>query len=130
MPQKKPIKVLAGLGEHLRCRCPGPNEIAHRFMRGIRDPYRGKLAGAMQLGQHDGVAPIGLDPVAGFDRDQRRGNHHTSVPEPADKPVKTVAARSSFVTEAQLAATSRQSLDQLAQHVSAIGKAAQLPHLP
>jgi hypothetical protein len=56
----------------------------------------------MQLGQHDGVAPIGLDPVAGFDRDQRRGNYRTVVPEPAQQPVKAVAARSGFVTEAQL----------------------------
>ena len=42
-----------------------------------------ELAGAVQFGQHDSVAPIGLDPVAGFDRDQRRGNHHATVPEPA-----------------------------------------------
>src|SRR4051812_34270506 len=47
--QQKSIEVLAGLGPHLRCCCPRPDEIPRRFMSGVGDPYRGELADAVQL---------------------------------------------------------------------------------
>ena len=82
MAEKEPVEMLACLGENLCCRRPGSNQIAHRFMTGIGDPDRGELAGAVQFGQHDSVAPIGLDPVAGFDRDQRWGTTTQPCPSP------------------------------------------------
>ena len=56
--------MLPRLAQHPdRCR-PRPNQIAHRLVRLIGDPNRRQLAGAMQLGQHQRIAAIRLDPVA------------------------------------------------------------------
>jgi hypothetical protein len=81
-------------------------------MTSIRDPDRGEFTGAVQFGQHNSVAPIGLDPVAGLDRIRDGATTMHPCPSPLIKPVKTVAARSSLVTEAQLTAASRQSFNQ------------------
>ena len=64
--------MLAALGQHAARRRPGPDQIAHHLVRGIRDPDRRQFTGTMQLGQHHGVPAIGLHPVAGADRDQCR----------------------------------------------------------
>jgi hypothetical protein len=57
-----------------------PAQIAHRLVSGIRNPYRGQLAGPVQLCQAGGIATIRLDPVARSLRDQRRGDHDALVP--------------------------------------------------
>jgi hypothetical protein len=80
-----------------------PDEAADRLVRRIRDPDLGQLAGAQEAGQGERVAPVGLDPVARFPRDQRRRDDGAMVPEPGEEPVQAVAGRAGLVADAQRA---------------------------
>jgi hypothetical protein len=73
-------RYLAGLGKHLRR--AGSYQDAHRFIGGVRNPNFGELAGAVQPRQHYSIAPVRIDPISRFDRDQRRRNHRAAVPKP------------------------------------------------
>jgi hypothetical protein len=42
----------------------GANEIAHRLMSFVRDPYRGEFAGTQKLGEPHRIAPVRLYPIA------------------------------------------------------------------
>ena len=53
-------------------------EIPQRFVRGIRHPHRGQVAGAVAARQFLGVPSIGLDPITGLRRHQR-GRHDVAV---------------------------------------------------
>ena len=75
----------------------GPAPGRARFMRFVRNPYRGQLAGAMQPRQAHGIAAVGLDPVARPLRHQRRGDHHALMAERDDLAIKTVAGRAGLV---------------------------------
>jgi hypothetical protein len=44
----------------------GARKVAHGLMPLVGHPDRGELAGAQQLGEADGIAPIPLHAVAGF----------------------------------------------------------------
>jgi hypothetical protein len=87
VPQQKALQVPTRLRQHLSCRRSGPHQIAHRLVCGIGDPDRRQLAGAVQLGQHQRVATVGLDPISRLDRDQRRRHHDTVMPAPAQQTV-------------------------------------------
>jgi hypothetical protein len=58
---------LAGLGV-----VAGADEIAQRLARLVGDPDRGEIAGAQQPGELGRVPAVGLHPVAGPGRDERR----------------------------------------------------------
>jgi hypothetical protein len=79
MAQEKSLQMLARLTEHRTAVAPGADEITHRLVRIIRHPDTRQLAGPVQLGQHDRVAPIRLHAIAGFDRNERRGNDDAVV---------------------------------------------------
>jgi len=49
MPQQKPLQMLPRFGQHPPSRHSRPHQVAHCFVRGIEDPDRGQLAGAVQL---------------------------------------------------------------------------------
>jgi hypothetical protein len=75
--QEKALQVLAGPPEHA-APWASPAPRAHR----IRHADRGQLASPMQLGQRGCIAAIGLHPVAGPARDQRRRDHVAVLAEP------------------------------------------------
>jgi hypothetical protein len=78
--QKKSTKVLARLGQRLYRRRTGSHQVAHRFMGSVWNPNFGEFAGTVQPRQYDSIAPVRFDPIACFDRDQRRRNHRAGVP--------------------------------------------------
>ena len=117
MPQEKALQVLARLAEHSAGRGPRPDQIAHRLVRGIRHPHRRQLARPVQLGQRGRIATIGLHAIAGPARDQRGRDHAAVLAEPAQQPMHAVAARSGFVTKAELSMAALQPLNQAMQRL-------------
>ena len=65
----------------------------------VWNPRRGQLAGVQQRDQVDGVASVGLHPVAGAPRDQRRRDHIGGMTQRGDQTLETMAGWSSFVVE-------------------------------
>jgi hypothetical protein len=83
MPQQEAGEVLPCLAQNAR-RCGArANKIAHRFVGSIGHPNSGQFSGPVQPGQHRRVAPVGLYPVAGLPRNQRRSNHRAVLAKPA-----------------------------------------------
>ena len=64
LAQQEAGELLARPAQRMHRVETGAHQIAHRFVPGIGDPYRGQLAGAMQPRQAGRIASIGLDPVA------------------------------------------------------------------
>ena len=93
----------------------GADEITHRLVPRIRHPDRGQIAGAQQPGQGQRIAPIGLHPIAGLLRDQRRRHHDAVVAEALDQPIQPIAGRPGFIAERQPAMLRRKLLHQLAR---------------
>ena len=112
MPQQKAQQLLPCLALVLGRLRPHAHQIAHRLVRFIRNPHLGQLAGPQQLRQHHGIAPVGLDLVAGLPRDQRRRHHIAAMAEARRQPIEVVAQRPGLVGEMQLLAT----LAELPQH--------------
>lgn len=83
-------------------RLPRADQISQRFVRGIRHPHRGQVARPVGARQFLGIASIGLDPIAGLRRYQRRCHDVTVHTEADQLPVQHVAGRASFVAHAQL----------------------------
>lgn len=76
-------------------------KIADGFVFGVRYVDRFQLASTMQPGQHLGIAPVGLDPVAGALRDTR-GRHHGAVDATrCEVSMQGVAAGAGFVNHVQ-----------------------------
>jgi hypothetical protein len=60
-----------------------------------------QLPGPVQPGQAPAVAAVGLDPIAGRGRDQRRGDHLARHAQGAQQPSQLVAGRPSLITRPQ-----------------------------
>jgi hypothetical protein len=71
----------------------------------------------MQLGQCRCIPTVGLDPIAGPARDQRRRDHDAVLAKAAQQPMHAVAAGPGFVTEAELPMAALQVLDQAIQRL-------------
>jgi len=95
----------------------------------IGNPHRRQLAGAVELGQHHGVATIRLDPVSCFHRNERRRRNHAVVAEGDELTEKAVAAWPGFVTKRQRPIALGQPRDQLLDVIRAVEKIAQLQDL-
>ena len=72
-PLSRPLLILLGI-------LARPHQIPQRFMRGIGNPHRRQIAGAITARQLLGIAAIGLDPIARLDRHQRGSDHFTATP--------------------------------------------------
>ncbi len=79
----------------------GTDEIAQRLTRLVGDPDRCEVAAAQQSGELGRVAPVGLDPVAGLGRDERRGDDDALDAERGELAVERVAGRAGLVGDAQ-----------------------------
>ncbi len=91
--QQEAGQLLASLTQRAHRRQTRTHEIADRLMGLIRNPDRGQFTGPMQLGEIDRIPPVGLDPLTGLARDQRRSNDDASVPGRAQLPLNAIAAR-------------------------------------
>jgi hypothetical protein len=94
---------------------PRPHQVAHRLVRRVRHPDRRKLARTVQLRQADRVPPVGLDPVPGPARDQRRCDDRACVASLDQLPVHAITAWAGLVAEAQLIMLAPQLDQELAQ---------------
>lgn len=127
--QQKALQMLPRLGQHTDCRRPRSHQIAHRFMASAGDPDRRQLAGTVQLRKRQGIAAIGLDPIAGLHRDQRGRHHHAAMAATGQQTVKLVPARTGFLAEAETTTAFTKPGRHLDQTVGASLKNAELPHL-
>ena len=78
----------------------------------IRHPDGGQLAGPVQPGQGEGIAPVGLDAFARTLGDQRRSDDRALMPESGDLALQAIAGRTGLVAEQHLAVPARQLVDQ------------------
>ncbi len=98
--QQEAGQLLARPAQGAHRRRAGQHQVAHGLVVGVGNPDRRQLAGTSQLGQAQGVAPVGLDPIAGTARDQRGRHHCAVVPEPPQGPIDPVTARTCLAAEA------------------------------
>ena len=103
--------------------------VAHRFMGRVGDPDRPQLAGAVQLGQHQRVAAIGLDPVACLHRKQRWRHHDAVMSATSRQSVQPVTARAGLAAEAPATAARAQSRHRFCQNLGTVFENPDLPHL-
>ena len=96
----------------------------------VGHPYRRQLAGTQQLRQVLGVAPVGLDAIAGLGRDQRWRHHDALVPEALDQTVEAVARRARLVAQRQPAILGAELGNQLAARRAGRVELAEIVHLP
>lgn len=99
MLQQERADLLPLRPKGLDCGPAGANEIAHRFVACIRTPHRGQLAGSQQPSQSRCIPAVGLHPITGLARDQRRRDHRATVPQLTDQPIQPVTRRASLIAE-------------------------------
>src|ERR1700739_4752290 len=95
---RKDPTVLEHEGTHLLTMYPkglhpgsaSPNQVAHRFMAFIGNPYRSELAGTQQLGQRHSITAVCLYPVARLPRNERRRHHHARMAKLGDESVEGI----------------------------------------
>ena len=93
VPQQEAGQLLTRLTQRAHRRQTRAHEIADRLMGLIRNPDRGQFAGAVQPRKIYRIPPVGLDPVTGLARDQRRSNDNASMPRRAELPLYAVPHR-------------------------------------
>jgi len=103
-------RVLGKARQHLQGFLLRHGQI-YRGIRGWTRAYR------RWPGERGGIAAVGLHPVPGPARDQRRRDHAAVLPEAAEQPMHAVAARSGFVTEAELSMAALQPLHEPMQRL-------------
>jgi hypothetical protein len=69
---------------------PAPDRASLHARR--RGPDRSQLAGAVKLCQHQRITAIRLDPIARFDRDQRRRHHDAIMPVTCQQSMQPITA--------------------------------------
>ena len=84
-------------------------------MARIGHPYGGEFTGSQKPSQALGIAPVGLDPVAGLLRYQRRRHDEALVTKALDQSLQAVAGRAGLVAERELRVLARQLRHQLAR---------------
>jgi hypothetical protein len=79
----------------------GAHQISQDLMRRIGDPHRSQVTTPEAPGELRGIAPVGLDAVAGLHGYQRGGQDDAPDPELRELPVQGVAAGARFVARPQ-----------------------------
>jgi hypothetical protein len=77
------------------------DEVARALELGRGRRHEDERAGAIQAHELLGVAPVGLDPVAGANGDQRRRDHVARDAEAAEQAQQVIAARPRLVGHGQ-----------------------------
>src|ERR1700733_12916085 len=107
LAQQEAGQLLASLAQRTHRRQTRSHKIADCLMSLIWNPDRGQFTGPVQLGEVDGIPAVGLDPITGLARDQRRSDDDASEPRRAQLPLNAVAARSGLVAEPQTVSATR-----------------------
>ena len=92
--------ALSSLADILGGNLASPDEIAHGFVRLVRNPNC-RSFGARQARQYDRVAPISLNVIAGAPRGMSRRDDLADVAGGIDLPIQSVTTWSSFVDDVQ-----------------------------
>jgi hypothetical protein len=93
----------------------GPADVAHRLVAGGRNPDRGGVAVAVELGELHGVAPVGLDPLARLALRLGGRDHHALHAEVEEAPRQHKAGRPGLVADLQVPELGSEFLGDLAQ---------------
>jgi hypothetical protein len=120
VPEQEALQMSARLARNPDRRCPRPHQITHRLMSRIRHPNRRQFARPMAFCQHEGIAAVGLCPVSGLYRNERRGDDHAIMPGISELPVKTIAAGAGLMADVQQASVAAQLRGKLADMVGAV----------
>ena len=113
-PQQQRRDLLALALQIIDRRLARPGQIAHRLVVLVGHPHRRQLAGPEQPGQVLGIAPVGLDAVAGLRRNERWRHHDAVVTEALDQAVEPIPRRPGLVAERQLVVARGELGDELA----------------
>jgi hypothetical protein len=84
----------------------------------------------MKTGEHGGVAPICLHPIAGLRRNQRRRHHVAAMAQACQLAVNAITARSGLITNRVRDAATPETVAQLADGARIIGNLAEVFHRP
>jgi hypothetical protein len=126
--QQEALELLPGPTHRLHRGRARPHQVAHRLVRRVGHPHPGQLPGPQQARQREGVAPVGLHPVAGPARDQRGRHHRAVVAQRGDLPVQAVAARAGLVADPEPAVLLAEPLDQAPHGLRLVGDLTMEPH--
>ena len=96
---EKALKMLTRARHDLADDAAQTDQIAHRFVIGVRRPDGRQFSGPEQTGEHGGVATIRLDPIAWLAGDQRWRHHIASMPKALDLTKDAIAAGACLVAE-------------------------------
>src|SRR5467141_3794805 len=129
LPQQEPRELLARPAQRMHRVETGAHQIAHRFVPGIRNPYRRQLTRSMQPRQTGCIPPIRLDPVARSLRDQRGGNHDAFVTVRRHVTLNAIAARPRLVAEPKPDALAAEPAHQPIQRRRGVRDTTVLPNL-
>ncbi len=105
-----------------------PDKIAQCFRAFIRHPHRGQITGAVTARQLQSIPPVGLDPVPGLLRNQRRRHHIALDSQLRQLPVQYEARRAGFIAGSQMLGRTKLA-DELADRIFAVGDRAQAANL-
>ena len=97
--QEKALTILTRARHDLADNVAQPDQIAHRFVIGVRRPDGRQFSGTEQTGEHGGVATIRLDPIARLAGDQRWRHHIASMPKALDLTKNAIAAGGRLVAK-------------------------------
>ena len=115
------------------CRIARSDQVTDSFVNHIRNPSRGQLAGARQLGQRHRIPAIGLryrGCIARALRDQRWRHYDAGMAERDDLPIKPVAGGPGLVDRSAACRTCRQASQPAFRPPPACWRClAQIPHL-
>lgn len=100
--QQKGFQALLDAAQIFLGRAPSAHQIAERFVARVRDVHRGQIVHAQQPNQLLGIAPVGLDPIPRFLRDQRGRAHHVRESLRREVPMQPVPTGPGVVHESNL----------------------------
>jgi hypothetical protein len=75
-----------------------PDKIAQCFRAFIRHPHRSQIVGAVTARQLQSIPPVGLYPIPGLLRNQRRRHHIALDSQLRQLPVQYEARRAGFIS--------------------------------
>jgi hypothetical protein len=126
--QRKASAVLVVPGCEASCDLPALELLAGIAGLSLDVRQTATRAARLGVGQMLGIAPVRLDPVAGFLRNQGRRNHRTIHTEFRQLPVENITRWAGLVAGPQLLRGAK-FLDQLADRFRAVGNDSQAAHL-
>jgi hypothetical protein len=97
LAQEKGLEAILRSFEVTDAILTGATQISNGFVIDLGDVDGGEVARTPQPGQVLGLAAVGVDPVAGFVRNQGGGDHPTSMPRLGQIAVQPIAARPGLV---------------------------------